>query len=89
MSATVRVTVQPAQSSRGMVPTTIPMPADAAGQRSAPRAASSGTFSSTKAMIQASSPNASDFFNSLLVKRPWIWVVAEPIILRGNHRVAN
>src|SRR5438874_5840383 len=35
--------------------TTIPTPADAAGQHSVPRAASSDISSSTKAMIQASS----------------------------------
>ena len=42
-------------------------PAAVAGQRWAPPAVLSATSSSIKATIQASSPNASDFFNSLLV----------------------
>ena len=40
-------------------------PAAAAGPHSAPPGVSSATSSSTRATIQASSPNASDFFNSL------------------------
>jgi hypothetical protein len=66
MSATVRATVRPAPSSHRRVPTTIPTPADAARQPSALPAASSATSSYTKAMIQALSPNASEFINGLL-----------------------
>src|SRR5205823_5879410 len=64
--ATAHVMAPPARSSHGRGQTTIPTPADAAGQHSVPRAVSSDTSSSTKAMIQASSPSASDFFNGLL-----------------------
>jgi hypothetical protein len=47
--------------------TTAAPPTVAAGPRWAPPGVSSATSSSTKATIQPSSPNASDFFNSLLV----------------------
>ena len=42
-------------------------PAVADGRSSAPPAVSSATSTSTTATIQASSANATDFFNSLLV----------------------
>jgi hypothetical protein len=64
--ATDRATVRLARSSRGKGPTIIAMRAGAVGPRSAPPAAWSVTSSSTKATTQASTPNASDFFNSLL-----------------------
>ena len=54
----------PARSSHGRGQTTIPTPADAAGEHSVQRAASSDISSSTTAMIQASSPRASDFFTA-------------------------
>src|SRR5260221_12767566 len=60
------VMAPPTPSSRGRAPTITPTPAVAAGRHSAPPAASSATCLSTRAMIQASSPNASDFFNNLL-----------------------
>jgi hypothetical protein len=54
------------RNSRGKGPTITATPAVAAGRRSAPPAASSAISSSIKATIQALSPSASDFFNSLL-----------------------
>jgi hypothetical protein len=54
---------------RGKGPTITATPTVAAGRRSAPPAASSAISSSIKATIQALSPNASDFFNSLLICR--------------------
>jgi hypothetical protein len=54
------------RSSRGKGPTITATQAVAAWRHSAPLGASSTISSSTKATLQALSPSASDFFNSLL-----------------------
>jgi hypothetical protein len=64
--ATDRATAPHAQHSPGRAPTTTLTPAAADGPQWAPQAASSGIFMFTRATIQASSPSARDFFNSLL-----------------------
>jgi len=77
-------------SSLGRASTTAVPPAVAVGLLSALPGVSSATSSSTKATIQASSPNASDFFNSLLRG------AAEPVHARkvlsgtdsGRHQTA-
>ena len=57
----------PALSSHGRVTTKTTRLAVVAGSRSEPQVASSATSTSTMPTIQASSANATDFFNSLLV----------------------
>lgn len=67
MSATARGTAWPALSSFGKA--TTPMkPAVADRSRSEPQTASSATSSSIRATIQASSANATEFFNILLAE---------------------
>jgi peptidoglycan/LPS O-acetylase OafA/YrhL len=63
-----RATALPVPSSPGMALTTWqPRQWSRLGSLGQPPAVSSGTCSSTKAMLQAASRNVSDFFNSLLV----------------------
>src|SRR6516165_11125599 len=64
--ATAREMAPTAPSSPGKASMTVPPPAAAAGPLWGAPAVWSVTSSSTKGMTPASSPNASDFFNSLL-----------------------
>src|SRR3546814_6389231 len=66
MSATAHATDQPVRSSRGRDKTKATRPVVADGQLSAPPDALLGTSTSTTETIQASSANATDFFNGLL-----------------------
>src|SRR6516165_9052040 len=64
--ATARAMAPPAPSSPGKASMTVPPPAAAAGPLWGTPAVWSVTSSSIKVITQALSPNASDFFNSLL-----------------------
>jgi hypothetical protein len=67
MSVTAPAKVRPARSSPGKATTKAIPSVAAVGSSTAPLAVSSAISISTKATTLASSPNVTDFFNSLLV----------------------